>query len=42
MKYFSTVELVLQLRAIAFLGGETVLIFCVTASVHCSVQTLPW
>lgn len=49
MKYFSTVELVLtQLCTIAFfffvlffLFGA-VLIFCVTASVHCSIQILPW
>lgn len=45
MKYFSTVELVLmQLCTIAFFFFffGTVLIFCVTAFVHCSIQTLPW
>lgn len=44
MKYFSTVELVMtQLCTIFFfIVFGAVLIFCVTASVHCSIQILPW
>lgn len=47
MKYFSTLGLVLmQLCTTAssffFFFNWVVLIFCVTASVHCSIQILPW